>query len=59
MRIRGFTVRVKVPVSASELRFMGHTLSDNRHGLIASAVVTNADGHAKRESAKVSTAGCP
>ena len=32
---------------------MGHTLSDNRHGLIASAVVTTADGHAEREAAKV------
>jgi transposase len=39
--------------TASELRFMGHTLSDNRHGLIASAVVTTADGHAEREAAKV------
>lgn len=38
--------------TASELRFMGHTLSDNRHGLIASAVVTTADGHAEREAAK-------
>jgi len=38
--------------TASELRFMGHTLSDNRHGLIASAVVTQADGHAEREAAK-------
>jgi hypothetical protein len=32
---------------------MGHTLSDNRHGLIASAVVTTADGYAEREAAKV------
>lgn len=32
---------------------MGHTLSDNRHGLIANAVVTIADGYAKREAAKV------
>jgi hypothetical protein len=32
---------------------MGHTLSDNRHGLIASAVVTQADGFAEREAAKV------
>ena len=32
---------------------MGHTLSDNRHGLIASAVVTTADGCAEREAAKV------
>ena len=39
--------------TASELRFMGHTLSDNRHGLIASAVVTTADGYAEREAAKV------
>ncbi len=38
--------------TASELRYMGHTLSDNRHGLIASAVVTIADGHAEREAAK-------
>lgn len=38
--------------TASELRFMGHTLSDNRHGLIASAMVTLADGHAEREAAK-------
>ena len=43
----------KASVAASELRFMGHTLSDNRHGLIASAVVTTADGHAEREAAKV------
>ena len=38
--------------TAAELRFMGHTLSDNSHGLIASAVVTTADGHAEREAAK-------
>ena len=38
--------------TGSELRFMGHTLSDNRHGLIASAMVTQADGHAEREAAK-------
>jgi hypothetical protein len=30
--------------TASELHYMGHTLSDNRHGLIAGAVVTLADG---------------
>ncbi len=30
--------------TASELRYMGHTLSDNRHGLIASAVVTIGGG---------------
>jgi transposase len=39
--------------TGSELRFMGHTLSDNRNGLIASAVVTIADGYAEREAAKV------
>ncbi|ELW9773768.1 TPA: IS5 family transposase [Pseudomonas aeruginosa] len=38
--------------TASELRYMGHTLSDNRHGLIASALVTQADGYAEREAAK-------
>jgi len=38
--------------TGSELRFMGHTLTDNRHGLIANAVVTSADGHAEREAAK-------
>ena len=39
--------------NASRLRFMGHTLSDNRHGLIANAMVTTADGYAEREAAKV------
>ncbi len=38
--------------TASELRYMGHTLSDNRNGLIVSAVVTQADGYAEREAAK-------
>ncbi|RBA57792.1 IS5 family transposase, partial [Xanthomonas oryzae] len=38
--------------TASELRYMGHTLADNRHGLIANARVTHADGHAEREAAK-------
>jgi transposase len=38
--------------TASELRYIGHTLSDNRHGLIANAMVTTADGHAEREAAK-------
>ena len=28
-------------------------MTDNRHGLIASAMVTTADGHAEREAAKV------
>lgn len=39
--------------TASALRYMGHTLSDNRHGLVASAMVTVADGCAEREAAKV------
>lgn len=38
--------------TASALRFIGHTLSDNRHGLIANAIVTQANGHAEREAAK-------
>lgn len=38
--------------TASELRYMGHTLSDNRHGLVANALVTVADGFAEREAAK-------
>jgi len=38
--------------TGSELRYMGHTLSDNRHGLIASAMVTNPDGNAEREASK-------
>ena len=38
--------------TASELRFMGHTLMDNRHGLIVNATVTRADGYAEREAAK-------
>ena len=38
--------------TASELRYIGHTLSDNRHGWIANARVTQADGFAEREAAK-------
>jgi transposase len=38
--------------TASELCFMGHTLMDNRNGLIVNARVTQADGHAEREAAK-------
>lgn len=37
---------------ASRLRYMGHTLADNRYGLIANAMVTTADGYAEREAAK-------
>ena len=35
---------------------MGHTLSDNRHGLIANALETQADGYAEREAAKAAKA---
>jgi transposase len=38
--------------TASELRYMGHTLSDNRNGLIVNARVSQADGYAEREAAK-------
>jgi len=38
--------------TASELRYMGHTLTDNRHGLIVNAMVTQASGVAEREAAK-------
>lgn len=38
--------------NASRLRYMGHTLTDNRHGLIANAMVTTADGYAEREAAR-------
>jgi hypothetical protein len=39
--------------TASELRYMGHTLTDNRHGLVVNARVTRTDGHTEREAAKV------
>ena len=42
--------------TASELRFMGHTLMENRNGLIVNARVTQADGHAEREAAKAMVA---
>lgn len=38
--------------SASELRYMGQALGDNRHGLVANGMVTRADGYAEREAAK-------
>lgn len=34
--------------TASELQYMGHTLTDIRHGLVVNARVTRADGHAGR-----------
>jgi transposase len=42
--------------TASELRFMGHTLMENRNGLIVNAMVTQADGHAEREAVKAMVA---
>ena len=39
--------------TASELRFMGHTLMENRNGLVVGAMVTQADGYAEREAAKL------
>lgn len=38
--------------TASEMRFMGHTLMENRNGLIVNAMVTQADGYAERVAAK-------
>lgn len=38
--------------TASELRFMGHTLMENRNGLIVDAMLTRADGYAERTPAK-------
>jgi transposase len=42
--------------TASELRFMGHTLMENRNGLVVNARVTQADGYAEREAAKAMVA---
>lgn len=39
--------------TSSELRYMGHTLTDNRHGLVVNAMVTQATGYAEREAAKL------
>jgi transposase len=35
----------------ARLSYMGHLLIENRHGLIADAMATHADGHAEREAA--------
>jgi len=35
----------------SKLSYLGHVLIENRNGLIASAMVTHADGHAERDAA--------
>ena len=50
IRIRGCIVKAKRPASCATWAIR---LSDNRHGLIANAVVTLADGYAEREAAKV------
>jgi transposase len=42
--------------TASELRFMGHTLMDSRNGLIVNAMVKQADGHAEGEAGRVMVA---
>ncbi len=42
--------------TASELRFMGHTLMENRNGLVVNARLTHADGYAEREAAKAMVA---
>jgi transposase len=39
--------------NASQLRYMGHALSENRHGLVVNAMVTQANGYAEREAGKV------
>jgi hypothetical protein len=36
----------------SELRYTGHTFSDNRHGLIVGAVAINANSYSEREAVK-------
>jgi transposase len=38
--------------TASELRFMGHTLMENRNGLIVDAAVSQANGYAERVAAQ-------
>jgi transposase len=35
----------------SKLSYLGHLLIENRHGLIADAMATHADGHAERDAA--------
>jgi transposase len=41
----------KGPVKEAKLGFMGHTLMENRNGLLVNACVTQADGHAERIAA--------
>jgi transposase len=41
----------KSPGAAAMLCFMGHTLMENRHGLVVQADLTYADGHGERKAA--------
>jgi transposase len=41
----------KSPGTGAVLCFMGHTLMENRNGLVVQAEVTQADGHAERKAA--------
>jgi len=41
----------KAPGAAAQLCFMGHTLMENRNGLIVQADLTHADGHGERKAA--------
>ncbi len=41
----------KAPGAAAMLCFMGHTLMENRNGLIVQAELTHADGHGERKAA--------
>jgi len=41
----------KAPGAGAALCFMGHTLMENRHGLVVQAELTRADGHGERKAA--------
>ncbi|TQE92765.1 MAG: IS5 family transposase, partial [Spiribacter salinus] len=41
----------KAPGAAATLCFMGHTLMENRNGLVVQADLTHADGHGERKAA--------
>ncbi|WP_281967309.1 IS5 family transposase [Roseovarius nanhaiticus] len=41
----------KAPGTAATLCFMGHTLMENRNGLVVQAELTHADGHGERKAA--------
>jgi hypothetical protein len=41
----------KAPGAAAQLCFMGHTLMENRNGLVVQAELTQADGHGERKAA--------